>query len=225
MSILAFITLINTEGKAYSSFVQYEASTNKIYPVSSLKSYDKIAELLQRSGIVNFNEIPNAQDSFGNVILMFIDHNGNQWYAVVQYDKVNNRIYPPHSFVPFSEIAVGRFVSAQVYSPPTPPIVICLKGHIHEYGPSLEKVPNMVYIGRNLNMGGWKLPKSKWGNPFTVKEYGRDEALRQYREYILATPQLFNSLSKLGGKILACWCHPEPCHGDILVDLYKQYVK
>jgi len=32
-----------------------------------------------------------------------------------------------------------------------------------------------------------------------------------------------NELLKLQGKNLGCWCFPEPCHGDILLDLIQKY--
>jgi hypothetical protein len=43
--------------------------------------------------------------------------------------------------------------------------------------------PDEVYIGRQINMGGWHLCKSKWCNPYSVKDYGRDEALRKYEQF------------------------------------------
>lgn len=104
---------------------------------------------------------------------------------------------------------------------PVPPEVICLKGKKDVLGPSLERAPeNYVYIGRNMNMGGWRLPKSKWANPYSVKQYGRDQVLVMYRDHILQSPDLLKSLSELEGKILACWCAPEPCHGDILREMF-----
>ena len=79
---------------------------------------------------------------------------------------------------------------------------------------SLEKWltnPNHVYIGRsNVYVPGAK--QSIWANPFSVNKYGRDECLRLYKEYIMSNPDLL-------GKVLGCWCHPEPCHGHILCEL------
>jgi len=74
--------------------------------------------------------------------------------------------------------------------------------------------PNHVYIGRNLNFptAGVVTPNSVWRNPFKVKKYGRDECLKLYAKYIL-DGELYNKLNDLDGKILGCWCHPEPCHG------------
>ena len=60
---------------------------------------------------------------------------------------------------------------------------------------------------------------SKWRNPFSVKTYGRKESLRLYKEYILETPDLYDSLSELEGKVLGCWCKPLSCHGDVLLEL------
>src|SRR5579862_7880282 len=99
-----------------------------------------------------------------------------------------------------------------------PPTVISLKGHIHEYGPSLEKgPPELLYIGRQQYQGKWSLPKSKWANPYQLKKYSREESLKLYRDYLLNNQELLNSLSELQGKVLCCWCFGKgKCHGDIL---------
>ena len=34
---------------------------------------------------------------------------------------------------------------------------------------------------------------------------------------------LKKKLLKLKGKNLGCWCHPEACHGDILIKLIDKY--
>lgn len=77
-----------------------------------------------------------------------------------------------------------------------------------------------IYIGRNIQMGGWNLPRSKWANPYSIQEYGREECLKKYREFIL-TSDLLKDLDELSGKTLGCWCAPQACHGDILVELWK----
>lgn len=93
-----------------------------------------------------------------------------------------------------------------------------------------------VYIGRRCTMGGWNLSASKWANPFTVKEYGKEEACRKYREYVLATPALRDSLEELRGKILGCFCCTVPvyqvndtnrysCHGVVLLSLLQEAKK
>lgn len=67
-----------------------------------------------------------------------------------------------------------------------------------------------IFIGR----------PSKWGNPFTVKEYGREKAIEKYRLYIkdkLSSGELTKSdFKELHNKRLGCFCYPKKCHGDIL---------
>ena len=61
----------------------------------------------------------------------------------------------------------------------------------------------------------------KWGNPFSVAEYGRELAIINYRrklEGMAAIGAL--DLSELRGKNLACWCKPgELCHADVLLEM------
>ncbi len=74
-----------------------------------------------------------------------------------------------------------------------------------------------VYIGR----------PSDWGNPFShkpgtlakFKVATREEAVEAYRKWILNKPELLARLDELRGKVLACWCKPLACHGDILAEL------
>lgn len=82
-----------------------------------------------------------------------------------------------------------------------------------------------IYIGRRCTQGGWDLQDSKWHNPFSVNQYGREQCLNLYRSYIMKkieeNPILYN-LHELKDKILGCWCKPDRCHGDILVDIMKE---
>jgi hypothetical protein len=73
-----------------------------------------------------------------------------------------------------------------------------------------KREPYDVYIGR----------PSKWGNPFTIgKDGDRDEVIRKYREWIVKQPHLLASLGELRGKVIACWCAPLACHGDVLLEM------
>lgn len=82
-----------------------------------------------------------------------------------------------------------------------------------------KKDAYQVYIGR----------PSKWGNPYThiadktTKATHivatREEAIAKYKEWILTQPQLLSSLHELKGKVLGCWCSPQACHGDVLLEL------
>ena len=81
-----------------------------------------------------------------------------------------------------------------------------------------------LYIGRAWSMGGWRLKKSKWANPFSLKKHGLD-SLEMYRQHVLARPDLVAALPELGGHVLGCWCKGRhACHGDVLVELYAEYV-
>lgn len=81
------------------------------------------------------------------------------------------------------------------------------------------KHPYDVYIGRG----------SKWGNPYshlqgTQAKYvvsNRQEAIDKFQEYILygEGQHLLNDLHELQNKTLGCFCKPQACHGDILVEL------
>jgi hypothetical protein len=78
-----------------------------------------------------------------------------------------------------------------------------------------KKSHHDIYIGR----------PSKWGNPFELGKDGtRKEVIAKYKEYVLNNPELMAALPELEGKILGCWCHPLPCHGDVLVELVRKYV-
>lgn len=86
------------------------------------------------------------------------------------------------------------------------------------------KNPNNVYIGRAMNYPNLKVPQSKWGNPFPVQKHGRDECIKMYEQYV-RNGELSKSLDELKGKTLGCWCHPEPCHGHVLVRLIEEKEK
>jgi hypothetical protein len=91
--------------------------------------------------------------------------------------------------------------------------------------------PNNVYIGRRgiVFINGERYPKqdSVWANPFKIdkknEEQSRNIVLTQYRQYIInrlqTEPLLYQEFIKLKGKILGCWCKPQCCHGDTLVEL------
>lgn len=85
-----------------------------------------------------------------------------------------------------------------------------------------NRLDNSVYIGRNMTFYVDGTEKSKWCNPFSVKKYGRDKCLELYENYVRNNAELMNSLEELRNKELGCWCHPEPCHGDILVKLLEE---
>lgn len=61
--------------------------------------------------------------------------------------------------------------------------------------------------------------QSIWGNPFKIPDHGnRQTVIQRYRDYLRQETGLQGKLPDLRGKVLICWCHPEPCHGDVLCE-------
>lgn len=88
--------------------------------------------------------------------------------------------------------------------------------------------PNNVYIGRRgiVFIDGVRYPKedSVWANPFKVGQHGtRDEVIQLYQQHIKQKMDSGEAqLSQLKGKTLGCWCKPDSCHGDYLVELCQR---
>jgi len=72
---------------------------------------------------------------------------------------------------------------------------------------------------------------TRWGNPYSVAEYGsRAAAVETYRRALLAGElpgvagwppvTIETARRELAGRDLACWCPPgEPCHAEVLIDV------
>ena len=61
---------------------------------------------------------------------------------------------------------------------------------------------------------------SIWGNPFVIGRHGtREEVIAKYREYLLKRPELLARLPELRGRDLICFCAPERCHAEVLLEL------
>jgi hypothetical protein len=59
---------------------------------------------------------------------------------------------------------------------------------------------------------------SIWGNPFEVDKDGtREEVIEKYKVFLDLKTSLHDKLESLNGKVLGCWCYPEPCHGHVLI--------
>ena len=79
-----------------------------------------------------------------------------------------------------------------------------------------------IYIGRRQWCGKEVFEASPWANPFSVKKWGREVAIKRYEEKLRGKPELLAHLPELEGKILACWCKPKACHGDVLLRLIEE---
>jgi len=70
-----------------------------------------------------------------------------------------------------------------------------------------------VYIGR----------PSPYGNPFHEGQDGtRAEVIAKYEEWLRANPDEIAKLEPLRGKVIACWCSPLPCHGDVIARILDE---
>lgn len=62
--------------------------------------------------------------------------------------------------------------------------------------------------------------RTPWGNPFVIPEDGdRATVIGRYRDHLSGQPSLLARLPELEGKALGCWCAPQPCHGDVLIEV------
>ncbi|MFG3158098.1 DUF4326 domain-containing protein [Streptomyces sp. NPDC048219] len=96
--------------------------------------------------------------------------------------------------------------------------------HGHQDDPEFEDV---VYVGRPMYQGGWKLHGHVLANPFKVGRHGNAAAVvEKYRAWLDERPELVaRELPKLRGRRLGCWC-PEgaPCHARVLAERADQEV-
>lgn len=78
------------------------------------------------------------------------------------------------------------------------------------YNKRTDQIPEgAVYVGR----------PSKWGNPYFLGSRGRKEAIELFSEYIVREGLVEEVKKELKGKDLVCWCAPEACHADVLLEI------
>lgn len=87
---------------------------------------------------------------------------------------------------------------------------------------------NNIYIGRKgvifINNKRFPEQSSNFANPFKIgKDGSRDEVIEKYKKYIMERLENDKSLVKellsMKNKNLGCWCHPDKCHGDVLLEI------
>jgi hypothetical protein len=95
---------------------------------------------------------------------------------------------------------------------------------------------NNVYVGRRGRVFITQPDKSKeifvysgskFANIYKIDKDGTvEEVCKKYRDYILNTPELLNSLIELKGKNLGCFCNQDnECHAKILKSLIDELIK
>lgn len=83
----------------------------------------------------------------------------------------------------------------------------------NKHDPNCPKGAGVSYVGR----------PSKYGNPFVmggVLNRSREEVVRLYAGWLAKSGITMEDIKReLGGKHLVCWCAPESCHADILLEI------
>lgn len=74
--------------------------------------------------------------------------------------------------------------------------------------------PGAVYVGR----------PTKFGNPFPINPCcSRDDVIARFERYIRSKPALVEAAKReLAGKDLVCWCAPQRCHADVLMQIANE---
>jgi hypothetical protein len=114
-----------------------------------------------------------------------------------------------------------------------PKVVNCKKAYFNtEYGiPSTQVFDpsSPEYDSQYVYIGRWSYQiqiQSKWANPFAIgkdRDGTREQVVDKFRTYILNQLNLLAAIiPELTGKYLCCWCVPELCHGNVLVELWQQ---
>lgn len=97
-----------------------------------------------------------------------------------------------------------------------PPIVI-----------NCRKAKPQYYVGRYssyFNAGGVNLSILGNGSPFPND---RTKAIKWYRQWLWSNIKHRNGpiveaiMSIQPGATIGCWCHPLPCHADVIVNAWK----
>ena len=75
-----------------------------------------------------------------------------------------------------------------------------------------------VYVGRPWK--GYSNPPGtpSFGNPFSVKQFGRWQAIEKYKAWFYHPERDYlrkylDGLDRIAG--FCCWCHPYQCHADV----------
>lgn len=77
-----------------------------------------------------------------------------------------------------------------------------------------KQTPHTHYIGR----------PSLLGNPFQIGPAGtREDVIAKFEMHARSHPEVMSVISRLpADAVLGCWCAPRPCHGDVIMKLWKE---
>ncbi len=78
------------------------------------------------------------------------------------------------------------------------------------------RLQGCVYIGRG----------SFFGNPYVIgKDGDREQVVEKYRKWFgerLKDDNFRKQVLGLRGKVLACYCWPKLCHGNVIIDYLRE---
>jgi hypothetical protein len=91
-----------------------------------------------------------------------------------------------------------------------------------------EVISIRVANRKNTREGRYVGRPSPLGNPYRVEAFGREGALRRYREWfsrVKSEGKVARALAALEREAerrktltLLCWCAPEPCHAEVVAE-------
>jgi putative DNA primase/helicase len=78
-------------------------------------------------------------------------------------------------------------------------------------------------ISDKHSMANTSIGERGWlGNPYPEAEYGREECIELFEEDFLdrieRDAEFRRAVEELRGETLACWCVPEACHGEVIIE-------
>lgn len=84
----------------------------------------------------------------------------------------------------------------------------------------MPQVLNARYVGKHSSSRQYVGRPSCWGNPFIIGRDGtREQVIAKYLDWLYDQDYLLEQIHELRGKDLVCWCAPEACHADILIEI------
>jgi hypothetical protein len=86
-----------------------------------------------------------------------------------------------------------------------------------------DRVPQGVTFGKTVYVGR----PSAYGNPFKIGPDGtRSDVIKKFRDWWLHEDQTAlrkRAVIECRDKVLLCWCHPDPCHADVIAEYVNGY--
>ena len=96
--------------------------------------------------------------------------------------------------------------------------VIPVRGHLDSIA---RLMAGDQYIGRGCRQR--KLEQSQFCNPYKVGEYGRENAIELFEQYLDRTPELVHQVLQITGRRLVCHCSStQSCHADALIRKFRE---